>query len=270
MSSLKKRIITAVIIVPILLAMIFFLKGSAFYFATVALYAWFAWEWLRLIPVDKTWHMFLGLLLYLLAYSFAFFLPVGILLLIAVLWWLCAPILLVLYSKQRSGWYAHKWLVAVMGLVVTLPFGVAANILVHFEHGQWLLVYAIALIACADSGAYFIGRWKGNKKLAPSISPNKTYAGLWGGLCCSALLSLIAGILFHLAPSYLLWFVCISVISALYSVVGDLFISMIKRLRGVKDTGVLLPGHGGILDRCDAMCAGIPLLTLGLLFMSVG
>jgi phosphatidate cytidylyltransferase len=266
--SLKKRVFTAALLIPVFLAMIFFLQGQYFYYATVILYAWLAWEWMRLIPIQKTSHMFIGLFLYLLVYLLAFVLPVGILLIIAAIWWFFVPGLLVCYTKQWSPWYQQKFLVALMGLVTLVPFGIAANVLMHFQRGSLMLCYAIALIACADSAAYFMGRWKGREKLVPSISPNKTKVGMWGGLFFSTVLALVSGYLLGLSSSYLLLFVAVSFVSSALSMVGDLYISMIKRLRGVKDTGFLLPGHGGILDRCDAMCAGVPVLTLGLLLMS--
>ena len=259
--SLKKRVITASLIIPLFVAMIFFLEGKFFYFATVFMYAWLIWEWMRLIPIQKTWYMFLGLFLYIVLYLAAFYSPVGMLLIAALIWWCCVPIVLFCYTKKWSTWYSQKWIVSLMGLIVLVPFGIAVNVLAHFQNGQWLLCYAIALVACADSAAYFMGRWKGQKKLTPSISPNKTYAGMWGGLFFSVLFAVICGYFFGLSPRYLVFFVMVSFISAAFSMMGDLYISMLKRLRGVKDTGVLLPGHGGILDRFDGLLLSSPILA---------
>ena len=125
-------------------------------------------------------------------------------------------------------------------------------------YGTEMTMYFLTLIWVADISAYFVGKKWGTTKLAPDISPGKTVAGMYGalisGLICAVVLSLIYGFQLMIAAD----FVLLSVLTVLISIYGDLFVSVVKRQRGVKDSGSLLPGHGGILDRIDSMIAAIP------------
>jgi len=125
-------------------------------------------------------------------------------------------------------------------------------------YGPEMTMYFFILIWVADISAYFAGKKWGKTKLAPEISPGKTVAGMYGalisGLVCAVVLSLIYGF----QPMIALDFVLLSVLTVLISIYGDLFVSVVKRQRGVKDTGALLPGHGGVLDRVDSLIAAIP------------
>ena len=125
-------------------------------------------------------------------------------------------------------------------------------------YGTEMTMYFLILIWVADISAYFAGKKWGTTKLAPDISPGKTVAGMYGalisGLVCAVVLSLIYGFQLMIAAD----FVLLSVLTVLISIYGDLFVSVVKRQRGVKDSGSLLPGHGGVLDRVDSMIAAIP------------
>jgi len=125
-------------------------------------------------------------------------------------------------------------------------------------YGTEMTMYFLILIWVADISAYFVGKKWGTTKLAPDISPGKTVAGMYGalisGLICAVVLSLIYGFQLMIAAD----FVLLSVLTVLISIYGDLFVSVVKRQRGVKDSGSLLPGHGGVLDRVDSMIAAIP------------
>jgi phosphatidate cytidylyltransferase len=131
-------------------------------------------------------------------------------------------------------------------------------------HGEWLVLLLLFIIWAADIGAYFAGRMLGRNKLAPSISPGKTREGLLGGLILALLAAQVLAHYsgtFH-APSWPL--AVITVITALVSAAGDLFISIHKRTAGVKDSGRIFPGHGGVLDRFDSLLAGAPFFALGI------
>jgi len=144
------------------------------------------------------------------------------------------------------GWFAISWLRIQTG-------------------GSWLILLLLLIVWAADTGAYFAGKKFGNKKLAPHISPGKTQAGLWGGLIAAPLMGLLAASLMpldHIDPVSL---ILLSLVTALVSVAGDLMISLHKRTSGLKDSGNLLPGHGGILDRLDSLLAAAPFFALGLL-----
>ncbi|MDD1627384.1 MAG: phosphatidate cytidylyltransferase [Methylococcaceae bacterium] len=125
-------------------------------------------------------------------------------------------------------------------------------------YGTEMTMYFLILIWVADISAYFAGKKWGVTKLAPEISPGKTVAGMYGaliaGLVCAVALSLIYGFNLMIASDFML----LSVLTVLISIYGDLFVSVVKRQRGVKDSGSLLPGHGGVLDRIDSMIAAIP------------
>jgi phosphatidate cytidylyltransferase len=125
-------------------------------------------------------------------------------------------------------------------------------------YGTEMTMYFLILIWVADISAYFSGKKWGTTKLAPEISPGKTVAGMYGaliaGLVCAVVLSLIYGFNLMIASDFML----LSVLTVLISIYGDLFVSVVKRQRGVKDSGSLLPGHGGVLDRIDSLIAAIP------------
>jgi phosphatidate cytidylyltransferase len=130
----------------------------------------------------------------------------------------------------------------------------------HADNGAWLLLLAIAIIVLADVGGYIAGNLLGKHKLAPIISPGKTWEGFAGGLLLQ--LPLIAALLWLLPDTEIKnWLILVFPV-ALYSVLGDLFESMVKRQSGVKDSSQLLPGHGGVLDRIDGIMAGMPLFAL--------
>ena len=125
-------------------------------------------------------------------------------------------------------------------------------------------MYVFGLVWCADSGAYFVGRKFGKRKLAPRVSPNKSIEGLMGGLATSAVVAVAVG--YYALPHELLpqlAFLVLSGVATLSSVLGDLFESMLKRRAGIKDSGTILPGHGGVLDRIDSLLSATPVFALG-------
>jgi len=144
-----------------------------------------------------------------------------------------------------------------------VPAAVGVGRLVLLDpRGQELLLFLLVLISAADIGAYFGGRALGKHKLAPRVSPNKTWEGFFAGMFAAGLAALAGGLMFHV-PLGRWIFVCLAV--ALVSVVGDLLESMFKRQVGLKDSSTLLPGHGGVLDRLDSLTAAGPVFLLGLL-----
>jgi phosphatidate cytidylyltransferase len=180
----------------------------------------------------------------------------------AAAWWVLALAWLVLASG-RGGPRAA----ALAGFAVLVPAAVGLGRLVELEsRGQVLLLFLLVLVAAADVGAYFGGRTLGRRKLAPRVSPNKTWEGFVSGLVFAALVALAGAAMFG-QPS-LAW-VGICVIVAVASVVGDLIESKFKRGAGLKDSGTLLPGHGGVLDRIDSHVAAAPIFLLGLQWLGM-
>lgn len=178
----------------------------------------------------------------------------------ALLWAACAfwflALLWVFVSPGRVG----PARVAVSGLLA-LSFAWLALVRMRtgWEHGGHMVMYALLIVWLADSGAYFAGRAFGQRKLAPQVSPGKTWAGLWGGLAACALLALVVALL-KVLP--LLPLLAVTLLAGVFSVVGDLTESLCKRFAGVKDSGNLIPGHGGVLDRFDSLLAAVPPLLL--------
>jgi phosphatidate cytidylyltransferase len=134
----------------------------------------------------------------------------------------------------------------------------------HFDAGGWILLYTLTLIWIADIGAYFAGKRFGQNKLAPGISPGKTREGVIGGIVCNLIwMSFVFWISGGWGMNF--WqFICIGLFTSAMSVVGDLYESILKREAGVKDSGTLLPGHGGVLDRVDGVIAATPIFIFGL------
>lgn len=135
----------------------------------------------------------------------------------------------------------------------------------HYSGALWLL-YVMILVWGADSGAYMFGKMFGKHKLAPKVSPGKTWQGFFGGLLTAAVISWAYGVWAHLDVTPTVLLVC-SVVAALASVLGDLTESMFKREAGIKDSGHLIPGHGGILDRIDSLTAAVPVFACLLLLV---
>lgn len=185
----------------------------------------------------------------------------------AVLWFAASAWILAFATVLRFPPPFQAIVTAVFGLLV-LAAAWLAFYRVHGagELGPDLILTGLVIVWCADIGAYFVGRQFGRTKLAPRVSPNKTWEGVGGGIVLASLAGLGAALLLDL-PWVMLGMVAAAM--ALISVVGDLSVSLLKRWVGVKDSGVLLPGHGGVLDRFDGVTAALPFFALGLQFAHV-
>ena len=180
--------------------------------------------------------------------------PLDIVLKVALGGWLAALIWMFFFPTPVPG-----WLVWVAGLLVLVPAWASLDTLYLVR--PELLLFALLIVWVADIGAYFLGKGFGRVKLAPAISPGKTWEGVLGGLSAVFLLAVVGSRYFEVEIAVLVPF-CLAV--AMLSVVGDLTVSMFKRTAGVKDSGTLFPGHGGVLDRIDSVAAASPLFVLGL------
>ena len=178
------------------------------------------------------------------------------LLVIAVGWWLLVAAWLIWGPLQ-----APALLCGLAGLCAFLPGWYAVMRLFDHPDGPWLFVWLVAIVAAADIGAYFVGKAYGKTKLAPQISPGKTREGLLGGVLASTVVAIVGAVL---TGSSVALFLFAGLGLALISVVGDLTVSMFKRTAGLKDSGRILPGHGGVMDRIDSLIAALPLLVLSL------
>lgn len=183
-----------------------------------------------------------------------------------VAWWVASLIIWlmalswVVAFPTHTNWYGKK--LALMGTVI-LTAAITAMFYL-WQLSAWWLLYVFLLVWCADSGAYFVGRKLGRRKMAPNVSPNKSIEGLAGGIVTGLLVVLgISVFKLQLSGTALFAFTALSVLTILVSVLGDLFESMLKRRAKVKDSGTILPGHGGVLDRIDSLLSATPIFALG-------
>ncbi len=271
---LKQRILTAVFLIPPLIAALFYLSLSWITLLFAVFIAAAAWEWaglsgLRRVPA-KTVYVICLMLFGLLSLNA---IPnrqdlVLSLFSAAVLWWLWALVELMTRKEMNRGMFSSVPGRLVGGFLVLVPLWVASVYLLAVDENKpRVLLYLFVLVWVADTAAYFAGSLLGKTKLAPHISPGKTLEGVAGGVLGVVLLAWLCGtILWKFEGTRLALWTGLSVITALISVAGDLTESKLKRIAGVKDSGKLLPGHGGVLDRIDALTAAVPLFALGAIF----
>lgn len=265
---LKYRVVTAFV-----LALVFsfvLLVGSWQAFALLLGIAFTAasWEWSNLSGIQslslRLAYMFittgLGIATFVWIHDSDTLQSLKYFLLLASTWWAIALLWVQGYPSSVILWRSSA-VRAIMGWLVLIPAWVAFVFLRRMEHGVWIVLLIVVIVAAADIGAYFSGRRFGKRKLAASVSPGKSWEGVWGGM----LISLIAGsvmIYAYGAFPFGVWVFALIIPTAMISVVGDLLESMLKRHRGIKDSSNLLPGHGGVLDRIDGLVAGVPIFTL--------
>jgi phosphatidate cytidylyltransferase len=272
--QLEQRIVTAVVLVGVLISAVALLPlpGLALVFGLVVTLS--AWEWSRLAGLSQT----LARATYVIAVA------VGMVGLysycslgsgpslervqpafgLACLWWAIALLWIKSYPASAALWGTRPMLL-LMGLLTLLPAWLSAVFLLSYQYGELMLLAMVILVAGADIGAYFSGRRFGRVKLAPSVSPGKSWEGVLGGQLAVVALAIAAHQGLGLSRISLAAAIGIAVAAAIASVVGDLVESMVKRHRGVKDSGILLPGHGGFLDRIDGITAAAPVFGLGLI-----
>ncbi len=262
---LRTRILTAVVLACILLAGLFLLPAPWAVLGFGAVFTIGAWEWggfgaLRGANSRGVYAAVVALLLLLTWRWTADREHLLLVLYAACIWWVIALLWLSLAPTRH-----HPAVALVCGLPVLVPAFVSlARLDVGSEglvRGPQLVLWLVLLVIAADIGAYFAGRKWGRRKLAPRVSPGKTWEGALGGLLMVLLVAWLGAVHFGLsAPSTLAF----SFVLGIFSIVGDLTESMFKRAAGLKDSGALLPGHGGILDRIDSVTAAAPLYALGI------
>jgi phosphatidate cytidylyltransferase len=271
----KQRLITALILAPLMIGGIFFLPIEQFAYFIGFIVTVAAWEWANLSgyesPVARiAYAAAIAVVIAVTAYLMNSYAEIHrIILALGAAWWLLACVLVVQYPKQVSLWQA-KPVRAILGLFVLIPMWVGFMTLKSQPYSALIIVYVMLLIWGADTGAYFAGKTWGNKKLAPNVSPGKSWAGFWGGLATTGLIAIIFSLCVNqwLRPMMMEDFALLAVmtfITAIISVMGDLVESMMKRHRGIKDSSQLLPGHGGVLDRIDSMASAVPVFAFFML-----
>lgn len=264
---LKQRFLTALVLVPLLLVILLGLPRLLAVLVFTLLVLAGAWEWSaflrsRSVALRAAYVSVVAVLMGLAWQTGITANGLQWVLLAALGWWLIAFIWLSSFPSHVSSIAA-----GLAGLCVLVPAWVALGRL-HLSDPagpQWV-VFLLVLISLADVGAFFAGRQFGRFKLAPRVSPGKTWEGLFGGMALAMLVA-GAGVVWFAVPAGPFLSLCAAVV--LLSVVGDLTESLFKRYAGLKDSGTLFPGHGGVLDRIDSVTAAAPLFLLGLSWLGV-
>ncbi len=261
---LKKRVITAAILIPLVLAAILYLDERWFAVASGVFFILGCWEWATLTAMQSLLKKIVYMVVAGGIMGLSRWVPYIWIYVVALLWWMWAIFIVCRFPKDTAKWTKFSWFAPLVGLLVLIPCWVAINKIRILEHGVAQLIVLFVIVWGADSGAYFAGKKWGSTPLAPAVSPGKTVEGFLGGFLCALLLVGLMCLwkktfIFEI-PFYLI-LVCMAIV---ISVFGDLFESVVKRVYGVKDSGNMLPGHGGILDRIDALTAAAPLFGLGL------
>lgn len=265
---LRQRVLTAVILVAVLLGVMLGLPFIATVWLVTVLVLIGAWEWAAFTGsgTPRTRAIFTAVVaaalvacLYLYATTPQF---VRWVMYLAMAWWMVA-FLWVCLAPAR----VHPLSAGLAGVLALVPCWLALVYVTFTTRGtQWVL-FTLALVWAADTGAFFAGRWLGRVPLAPRVSPKKTWEGVFGGLLTSALVAWLAASFLFKVDVWPFVFMCVAV--AAISIVGDLTESMLKRAVGLKDSGNVFPGHGGMLDRIDSVTAAAPALIVALIALQV-
>jgi phosphatidate cytidylyltransferase len=271
---LKARLISAAIMVPLVVCGVLYLSTDVFALMLGAVLLAGLWEWGRLIPLTGL----TGRIIYMAVVAGLLLLLwrtgpgqwINLLLPVALGWWVCALFWLsrpALFSQGTPTGISMKILA---GVLVIVPAWAALFVLHSYESGgPKLTLMLLVMIWLADSGAYFAGKQWGHTRLAPGISPGKTREGVYGGLLASLLFAAVAGWLYSHSFEWTLTFMLVSLLAMMFSVVGDLVESLMKRQSGIKDSGNIIPGHGGIFDRIDSLVAAAPLFLAGFIWLGL-
>ena len=271
---LIQRILTAIVLIPLVIIALFFAPLSIFSYLIIAVCALAAWEWRNFLAkrTEKT------VLLFLIVFSIVllYFIPIestlksklfALIICLSVIWWLTALLLVVGYPNSAKYWSKSPLIKLLFAFFTLVPFFIGMLELRTINYGVnsytgaiWLL-YVFVLVWATDTGAYFAGRAIGKRKLAVKVSPGKTVEGFIGGVSLAILVCVIAYLTGYFNINFT-QFLFSSLLAVLASVLGDLTESMFKREAGIKDSGNLIPGHGGILDRIDSLTAAVPVFTI--------
>ncbi len=261
---LGKRILTALILAPAAIAAILLLPSTVFALVVAVLLLIGAREWADLSGAGRVGGIAYPALLLALGALWVLeptFLDASTLLTVAAIWWALVLLLVIAYPGGRGLWRGVPALGA--GVLVLFPAWIALGTLhgAGDEGPRWLLVLMV-LIWGADTGAYFAGRAFGRHRLAPAVSPGKTWEGVLGGMALAIPVAAALAWGLELALPPLFWLLAVVTVAA--SVLGDLAESLLKRVADRKDSGTLFPGHGGVMDRIDSVTAAAPIFALGL------
>ena len=261
---LLHRILTAIPLALAVIWLILYQPTANLLFVLIPVSFVCGHEWARLAGVQSALYQFIYAALlsafswFCVSYLFEY---VYLLLVLASVWWFA-----ILFFLKKAQPELKKSVLSPAKLLVAfwvVPSSMIAMYVIHgMDRGAEWLLYSMMLVWIADSGAYFSGKRFGKNKLAPNVSPGKTLEGLWGALLASSVYSAFAAYYFNVSNLQFLLLLGLSLMLTIMSVVGDLYESFLKREAGIKDSGRILPGHGGILDRVDGLLPVMPLFVV--------
>lgn len=258
-----QRLITSLILIPLVLLTLFYGPTWLLFGVIILILLAAGRECWLLIPLHNPlmqWS-FLGLLLvglWCCGALFSFWLGLGLLV------WLGMCLAIVTFPASQRYW-GHRGVVTVISFILLPLFLQSMMHLYQLPAGKGLILYVLCLVWAADTGAYLLGKWCGTHKIIPQVSPGKSWEGALGGVILVLLVAVIGFYCFKPQASAP-WF-ALALLTMVISVFGDLFVSILKRRCNLKDTGSLIPGHGGILDRLDSVIAAMPFFYFGTRFL---
>ncbi|MCX8579938.1 phosphatidate cytidylyltransferase [Gilliamella sp. B2717] len=269
------RILAAIILIPVVILTLFFAPLSLFTCIMIFICGLAAFEWSQFLAITQKPQRVIFALVVIILLSLLCLLPIPVvvklklysgLLLLSLCWWLVALFLVLTYPNTAKYWRGSITAKLIFAFFTLVPFFIGMielrmiNYSANTYTGAYCLLYVFILVWATDTGAYFVGRSMGKRKLAPKVSPGKTLEGFIGGVIVAVVISFIAyftGFISINLTSYIMS----SLFAIFASALGDLTESMFKREAGIKDSGNLIPGHGGILDRIDSLTAAVPIFA---------
>jgi phosphatidate cytidylyltransferase len=278
---LKQRIITALILAPLALFGVLYLPLLSFQIMIALVMGLGAWEWSSMSGMTRTFTKgAYAALVVTICMTLTFLLPTDLIwyqgqlnslytyiLTIAAIWWVVSLAMIIAYPSYSSVWYTSKILRGIFGILTLIPTWVAVVSLrtnlydIDPYYGASLIFYVLGIVWAADIGAFFVGVKFGKHKLRPEVSPGKTIEGLMGGVFASSAIIAFAALHYQVDPSRIWLHIAVGALTVGVSALGDLNESMFKRCAGIKDSGKLLPGHGGVMDRIDSLTAAFPVFA---------
>lgn len=266
---LVQRILTACVLIILVTLGIIYLPMIPFAATFAAICLIGLWEWVKLAKCSALLFQGLYLLGNAVVMYFVYFMPAGFVLSLGLVVWLILSLWVAKYPQGETIWQRFLGLRLIVGSLVIIPAWYAVIYLRFHYSGLALLFLMLFIIWSVDSAAYFSGKYFGRRKLAPEVSPNKSVEGLLGGVIFAAFVAL-AYTYWILHSHYFSLLFAVAVMATIFiSVMGDLFESAVKRQAGVKDSGNILPGHGGILDRLDSLFAAAPIFAFGISLLDI-
>lgn len=278
---LIQRILAAIILIPLVLIALFIVPFSIFVFIMIAVGGLAAWEWAQFLHFTNKKSRLIFSLVVIILLTLLYYFPISIaaksqlfsiLLTLSVGWWLVALGLVISYPQTTKYWCNSIIVKLFFAFFTLVPFFIgmielrSINYTSNTYTGACWLMYVFVLVWATDTGAYFAGRSFGRHKLAPKVSPGKTIEGFIGGVTLAVIVSLVTYVLGIFLIDFDT-FAISSLLAILVSVLGDLTESMFKREAEIKDSGHLIPGHGGILDRIDSLTAAVPIFAVLSLYL---